>query len=141
MLYRLSIICGIGLMAMVLCPLAGRASSEGVSGIGLSAPEIVAKGEWGSPKTEAAYPAPALPLGSGFSPQSWRDVPSISGQYSIGETTVIPFLGAGFGGGYASDLDRSMNNEFSTQADSGLRSRVGQGLVPNEFRLGIRIPF
>lgn len=141
MLHRISIIYAIGLMAMVLFPLAGRASSEGVPGIGLSAPETVAKGGWVSPKTEAAYSAPALPPGSGFSPQYLREVPSISGQYSIGETTVMPFLGAGFGGGYASDLDRSMNNEFSTPADSGLRSRVGQGLVPNEFRLGIRIPF
>jgi len=141
MLHRVSIIGAIGLMAMVLFPLAGRAGSEGVSGIGLSAPETVAKGEGGTPKTEAAIPAPALLPGSGFSLQSWREVPSISGQYSIGKTTVMPFLGAGFGGGYTSDVDRSMKSGLSTPADSGLRSWVGQSLVPNEFRLGIRIPF
>ena len=141
MLHRVSLICAIGLMAIVLFPLAGMADSEGVSGIGMSTPESVAKGEWVAPKTEAAISAPALLPGSGFSPQFWREVPSISGQYSIGGTTVMPFLGAGFGGGYMSELDRSMKSEFSTPADSKIRSQVGQSLVPNEFRLGIRIPF
>ena len=139
--YRVSIICTISLMAMVLYPLAGMAGTEGVRGTDISAPEIMAKGEWVSPKTESAIQAPALQPSSGFSAQSWREVPSISGQYSIGGTTVMPFLGAGFGGGYASDVDRSMKSGFSTPADPGLRSWVGQSLVPNEFRLGVRIPF
>ena len=142
MLYRVSTICAIGLMAMVLCPLAGMAESEGVHSIGMSTPETVTKGESVPPKTAAAIPGPALQPSLGFSPQSWREVPSIiSGQYSIGGTTVMPFLGAGFSGGYISDVDRSVKSGFSTPADSGLRSWVGQSLVPNEFRLGIRIPF
>ena len=139
--HRISIICAIGLSAVVLFPLAGMAGSEGLPGAGMSAPEAGAKGEWIPPKTEAAIPAPVLPPGSGLSPQFGREVPSISGQYSIGGTTVMPFLGAGFGGGYLSDVDRSMKSEFSTPADSGLSSWAGKSLVPNEFRLGIRIPF
>lgn len=142
MLHRVSIICVIGLMVMVLFPLAGMAESEGRPAIGMFTPEAVAKGESVPPKTVAAIPAPALQPSSGFSPQFWREVPSIiSGQYSIGGTTVTPFLGAGFSGGYISDVDRSIRSGFSTPVDSGLRSWVGQSLVPNEFRLGIRIPF
>jgi len=141
MLHRVSIICAISLMAIMLCPLAGIAGNEGVSGSALSMPESVAKGEWVPPKTEAAISAPALSPDAGFSPQIWREVPSISGYYSIGGTTVMPFLGAGFGGGYVSDLDRSIKSELSTPSDSRIQSRVGQSLVPNEFRLGIRIPF
>ena len=141
MLYRVSIICAISLIVMVLFPLTGMAGNEGGLRTDMSAPEVLVKGEWVPPKTAAAIPAPALQAGSGFSAQTWREIPSISGQYSIGGTTVMPFLGAGFGGAYVSDVDRSMKNDFSTPADSGLRSWVGQSLMPNEFRLGVRIPF
>ncbi len=71
----------------------------------------------------------------------FRDVPSISGQYSVGGTTLMPYLGAGFGSGYASERDRSLNSPLSPNLDSGLRSQFGQSFAPNEFQMGIRIPF
>ena len=71
----------------------------------------------------------------------FRDVPSISGQYSVGGTTLMPYLGAGFGSGYASERDRSLNSPLSPNIDTGLRSQFGQSFAPNEFQMGIRIPF
>jgi len=71
----------------------------------------------------------------------FRDVPSISGHYSIGGKTFLPYLGAGFGSGYTSQLDRSLNTPLSPGADAGLRSQFGQNMTPNEFQMGIRIPF
>jgi hypothetical protein len=53
----------------------------------------------------------------------------------------MPYIGAGFGQSYSSDLDRSVNGSSSIQTDSGLRSLFGQGLTPSEFQMGIRVPF
>ena|SRR6185295_7193878 len=85
----------------------------------------------------------ALPVPSGSSTTSnvFRDIPSISGDYSGGGTRLMPYIGAGFGSGYASDFDRSLSGRPSTQTDSGSRSHFGQGLTPSEFQIGIRIPF
>jgi hypothetical protein len=85
--------------------------------------------------TPSASPGPSTPS------NVFRDIPSISGGYSVGGTTLKPYIGAGFGSGYASELDRSLNHSPSTQTDSGVRSLFGQGLTPNEFQMGIRIPF
>jgi len=82
--------------------------------------------------------------GAPDSPTLFREVPSINGQYSVGGTTLLPFIGAGFGGGYSSDRDRALNPGVSGLSDSGLRSQwnqMGQGFAPNEFHMGIRIPF
>jgi hypothetical protein len=70
-----------------------------------------------------------------------RDIPSISGRYSIGGRTLLPYLGAGFSGGYSSEFNRSLNGPPPAQNDLGLRSQFGQSLSPNEFQLGVRIPF
>src|SRR5215213_5744213 len=71
----------------------------------------------------------------------FRDLPSINGRYSVGETTLLPYVGAGFGNGYISQLDRSMSGNSSLQTDAGLRNLFGPNLTPNEFQMGIRIPF
>ena len=83
----------------------------------------------------------SVPPGSSTLSNAFRDIPSISGDYVGGGTKLTPFIGAGFGSGYASDLDRSLSGGASTQADSGSRSHFGQGLTPSEFQMGIRIPF
>ncbi|MCC6139702.1 MAG: hypothetical protein IT389_03700 [Nitrospira sp.] len=82
----------------------------------------------------------ALPL---YSPSSsiFRDIPSISGRYSVGGRTILPYLGAGFSGGYTSELNRSLTGPPPIQSDVGLRSQFGQGISPNEFQMGLRIPF
>jgi hypothetical protein len=70
-----------------------------------------------------------------------RDIPSISGHYSIGGRTWFPYLGTGFSGGYSSELNRSLGGAPLTQIDLGFRNQLGQSVSPNEFQLGVRIPF
>lgn len=85
---------------------------------------------------------PAQPFTTPNTSTLYRDLPTITGRYSLGETTLLPYLGAGFGSGYASDLDRSLNGGTSGLGDAGLRNLFGpQNLTPNEVRMGIRIPF
>lgn len=86
------------------------------------------------------YASDSLPLSSPSS-SIFRDIPSISGRYSVGGRTIMPYLGAGFGGGYTSELNRSLTGPPPVQSDVGLRSPLGQGLSPNEFQMGLRIPF
>ena len=83
----------------------------------------------------------ALSLESLTASKTFRDIPSISGNYTVKGTRIMPYIGAGFGHGYTSDVDRSLNSSLSTQTDPGLRSMLGQGLTPSEFQMGLRIPF
>jgi hypothetical protein len=85
-------------------------------------------------------PPTAMPSASAPSVDS-RDVPSISGLYSIGGRTLLPYIGAGFSGGYTAELNRSLGGTPPTQSDLGLRSQFGHSVSPNEFQMGIRIPF
>ncbi|HLZ33233.1 MAG TPA: hypothetical protein VKP13_04395 [Nitrospira sp.] len=85
--------------------------------------------------------APSTKPGQSTTATVFRDIPSISGSYSVGGTTLMPYLGAGFGNGYASELDRSLNSHLSPNTETGLRSQFGQSFAPNEFQMGIRIPF
>lgn len=71
----------------------------------------------------------------------FRDIPSISGRYSIGGQTFLPYVGAGFGSGYTTELDRSLQRSPAISSDQGLHSQFGQSMAPNEFQMGIRIPF
>jgi hypothetical protein len=78
----------------------------------------------------------------GTTPSSvFRDIPSISGRYSIGGQTFLPYVGAGFGSGYTTDLDRSLQRPPAVSSDMGLHNQFGQSVAPNEFQMGIRIPF
>jgi hypothetical protein len=70
-----------------------------------------------------------------------RDIPSINGRYSVGGRTLLPYIGAGFSGGYSSEFGRSLAVVPPSHNDFGLRSQFGQSVSPNEFQLGVRIPF
>ncbi len=73
-----------------------------------------------------------------------RSIPTVSKPISLGGTTLMPYIGAGFGGGYATEFDRSLNTPPSASSGSvngGLKNLFGQQLVPNEVQLGIRFPF
>ncbi len=70
-----------------------------------------------------------------------QEIPSISGRYSIGGRILLPYIGAGFSGGYSSEFSRSMGGAPPALSDFGLRNQFGQSVSPNEFQLGIRIPF
>lgn len=75
-----------------------------------------------------------------------RTLPTVSKPISMGGTTLVPYVGAGFSGGYATEVDRSLNAALSTPlssssaADVGLKSLTGQ-MIPNEVQVGIRFPF
>ena len=75
-----------------------------------------------------------------------RTLPNVSKQISVGGTTLVPYIGAGFRGGYATDFDRSLNTALSTpfsssgSPDVGLKNLTGQ-MIPNEVQVGIRFPF
>ncbi len=94
--------------------------------------------------TIPATPSASLPVDNLF---ILRTLPTVSKQISVGGTTLLPFIGAGFGGGYLTEFDRSLNavspglsSSFSAP-NTGLKSLVGQHLIPNEVQLGIRFPF
>lgn len=76
-----------------------------------------------------------------------RNIPTVSKPISLGGRTLVPYIGAGFGGGYATEFDRALNpaaaasSSFSDSSNAGSRSLVGQNLIPNEVQLGIRFPF
>jgi hypothetical protein len=85
---------------------------------------------------------PPIVTPSASAPSSdFRDVPSISGRYSIGERTLLPYVGAGFSGGYGSEFNHSLGGVPPALSDFGLRSQFGQSVSPSEFQMGIRIPF
>lgn len=76
-----------------------------------------------------------------------RTLPTLSKPISVGGRTLVPYLGAGFGGGYATEFDRALNPAASASSSSsdsshaGSKSLLGQNLIPNEVQLGIRFPF
>lgn len=92
-------------------------------------------------KSQVVGQEAALSLESLTASKTFRDIPSISGNYTVKGTRIMPYIGAGFGHGYTSDVDRSLNSSPSTPTDPGLRSMLGQGLTPSEFQMGLRIPF
>ena len=92
-------------------------------------------------KSQVVGQEAALSLESLTASKTFRDIPSISGNYTVKGTRIMPYIGAGFGHGYTSDVDRSLNSSPSTQTDPGLRSMLGHGLTPSEFQMGLRIPF
>ena len=92
-------------------------------------------------KSQVVGQEAALSLESLTASKTFRDIPSISGNYSVKGTRIMPYIGAGFGHGYSSAVDRSLNISPSSPTDPGVRSMFGQGLTPNEFQMGLRIPF
>ena len=71
----------------------------------------------------------------------FRDVPPLSERYAGGYRTFLPYIGAGFGAGYNSELDRTFAPNLQPQQNLNLGGPLGHSLVPNEFQMGIRIPF
>lgn len=100
----------------------------------------VGKLDPGPLKNQVVGQEAALSLESLTASKAFRDIPSISGDYSVKGTRIMPYIGAGFGHGYSSDVDRSLNSP-SSPTDPGLRSLFGQGVTPSEFQMGLRIPF
>lgn len=140
MKHSVAIVSAVYLMGLLSFSHAG-AAGEGPLATGSSMQGAIGKLDPPALQGDVVGQAPAVPPGPSTHSNAFRDIPSISADYSVGGTTLMPYIGAGFGSGYASDLDRSLNGGPSIQTDSGLRSLFGQGLAPSEFQMGIRIPF
>ncbi len=70
---------------------------------------------------------------------------TLAGRYTMNGSTVIPYIGLGFGGGETTDVNRTVVRQSALQSpiqqDRLMNDVLGKTLVPNEFQLGIRIPF
>lgn len=130
---------GLYLLLSVADASATEASSPAIGPVvfDATAPAIV---PIGTEEMKGPMPSASLPSEAGL---HVRMIPTLSKQLSVGGATLEPYIGAGFGGGYATDLDRSLNAapNSSGSFDSGLKSLFGQSLIPNEVQLGIRLPF
>jgi hypothetical protein len=112
-----------------------------LSNLGAAGEGTIDKVDPASLKNQMVGQEAALSLESLTASKAFRDIPSISGDYSVKGTRIMPYIGAGFGHGYSSDVDRSLNSSPPSQTDPGLRSLFGQGVTPSEFQMGLRIPF
>ena len=70
-----------------------------------------------------------------------RQTPTLSGRLQLSQQTLIPFVGAGFGGGFVTERDKAMGSSSMFPQQSLLGESLGKGMMPNEFQMGIRIPF
>ena len=77
---------------------------------------------------------------------AFRTPPALSTQISVSGLTLLPYVAAGFGGGYVTERDRMLHavpsaSSLSSSTTAGLSSLMGPHLIPNEVHLGIRFPF
>jgi hypothetical protein len=70
-----------------------------------------------------------------------RQVPALTGRFQLNEQTFIPFIGAGFGGGYTTDRDRAIGSNWLQQNQTLSGDTFGRNMMPNEVNMGFRIPF
>lgn len=67
--------------------------------------------------------------------------PVLSGRLRVSEQTLIPYIGAGFGGGYVTERDRALGPQPALPQQNLFGESMGKSMMPNEFQMGIRIPF
>lgn len=99
-----------------------------------------------APVTNSSSPLlPSTALSSGATNNVFSQPPTLAGRYTMNGSTVIPYIGLGFGGGETTDVNRTAARQSvlqsSVQQDRLLNDVLGKSLVPNEFQVGIRIPF
>ena len=82
-----------------------------------------------------------LSISSGLSNNLISQPPLLTGRYTLNGQTFMPYIGAGFRGGETTDPNRTVARESVWQEDRLLHDSLGKTLVPNEFQLGVRIPF
>ncbi len=71
----------------------------------------------------------------------FRQAPVLSGRLRVSEQTLIPYIGAGFGGGYVTERDRALSPQPVLPQQNLFGESMGKSMMPNEFQMGIRIPF
>jgi len=94
---------------------------------------------WSSFRQQAGSPALDQALHADSNRNVFRQAPALTGRFELNDQTFYPFIGAGFGGGYTNDRDRALgSNGLFYGSQSG---DLGRNMMPNEFNLGLRIPF
>jgi hypothetical protein len=129
------------LIAALAGPTQGVAARDRVMADSAALGETSSQLSWSTLSTNVPFEGPITVPSEPASSAYFRDVPLISGRYSIAGRALLPYLGAGFSGGYGSELNRFLGGAPPTQSDFGLRNQLGQGVSPNEFQMGVRIPF
>ena len=98
---------------------------------------------WSELRSQSSNVLSQAPAASERQVDLFRQTPTLSGRVQVSEQTLIPYVGAGFGGGYVTDRDRALGPMpgLPQQNLLGDSLGLGKGMMPNEFQMGIRIPF
>src|SRR6185503_734187 len=108
------------------------ATSQGVAGWDHATAGSAAPGEKSSQlssntlSNDVPSQFPIVAPSASASPPDVRDVPSISGRYLLGGKTLLPYLGAGFSGGYGSEFNRSWVGSLPRRATLGFEISLGK---------------
>ena len=98
---------------------------------------------WSELRSQSPNVLSQAPAASERQVDLFRQTPTLSGRVQVSEQTLIPYVGAGFGGGYVTERDRALGPMpgLPQQNLLGDSLGLGKGMMPNEFQMGIRIPF
>lgn len=98
---------------------------------------------WNGLRNQASSPLSPAPATNEKQVDIFRQTPMLSGRVQVSDQTLIPYVGAGFGGGYVTERDRALGPMpgLPQQNLLGDSLGLGKGMMPNEFQMGIRIPF
>jgi hypothetical protein len=116
---------------LILC-YAGMASSENL--LNESSP-------WNPIRTPSSGAWTQLPAVPDRNQEIVRQTPTLSGRLEINKQTLLPYIGAGFGGGFVTERDRAFGPSSVSPQQNPLGESLGKGPMPNEFQMGVRIPF
>jgi hypothetical protein len=110
----------------------------GVASAGNSLNELPA---WSAGHTQSPSTLSQLPTVIDQSQEIIRQTPTLSGRLQVSKQTLIPYVGAGLGGGFVTERDRALGPSSVFPQQNLLGESLGKGMIPNEFQVGIRIPF
>ena len=96
---------------------------------------------WSASRIHSSSALSQLPMVNDRERDLIRQTPTLSGRLQLSQQTLIPFVGAGFGGGFVTERDKAMGSSSMFPQQSLLGESLGKGMMPNEFQMGIRIPF
>ncbi len=96
---------------------------------------------WSASRLQSPSPLSQLPTINDREQDIIRQTPTLSRRLQLSQQTLIPFVGAGFGGGFVTERDRAMGSSSMFPQQNLLGESLGKGMMPNEFQMGIRIPF
>ncbi|HNN44359.1 MAG TPA: hypothetical protein PKL10_18805 [Nitrospira sp.] len=96
---------------------------------------------WTELRTQPSSDATQAPAAHDQRSDLFRQAPTLTGRLRVSEQTVMPYIGAGFGGGYVTERDRALNLQPVLPQQNLFGDSMGKGMMPNEFQMGIRIPF